>query len=109
MADDLWTVLTRFHREVVVPDLERIVDERLDERINPLRREMLAGFDAIYKRLDRLESEYQALRAGVQRVEERLAAFEQKIDRMALRSELLELKERVALREQKIAEIETDL
>ena len=60
-------------------------------------------------RFDRLESEYAALKAGLQRVEERLATVEQKLDRMALRSELLELKERVVALEQRIAELEADL
>jgi hypothetical protein len=54
MAEDLLSVLTRFHREVVLPDLERVVDARLA----PLRDEMLSNFDAVFKRLDRLESEY---------------------------------------------------
>ena len=44
MADELYSVLTKFHREVVVPD----------------------------KRFDRLESEYHALSAAVKRIEERL-------------------------------------
>ena len=56
MADDLLGVLTRFHREVVLPDIERVVDAR----ITPLRNEMLANFDAVFKRLDRLETEYYA-------------------------------------------------
>ena len=56
MAEDLLSVLTRFHSEVVLPDIERIVDTR----ITPLRQEMLAHFDAIYRRFDRLESEYAA-------------------------------------------------
>lgn len=109
MADDLLNVLTRFHQEVVLPDLERVVDERLDSRIGPLQQVMLANFDAISKRLDRLETEYQSLRAGVQRIEERLASLEQKLDKMALRSELIELKERVAMLEHRIAELEADL
>lgn len=53
MAEDLFGVLTRFHREVVVPDIERIVDAK----ISLLREEMLANFDAVLVRLDRLESE----------------------------------------------------
>ena len=57
MSDDLLNVLTRFHREVVVPDIERIVEAK----ITPFREEMLANFDAVFRRLDRLESEYQAL------------------------------------------------
>jgi hypothetical protein len=44
---------------VFLPDLERIVDARLGARISPLREEMLDGFDAIFSRLDRLETEYQ--------------------------------------------------
>lgn len=65
MADDLLSMLTRFHREVVVPDIERIVDSR----VAPLREEMLSNFDAVYKRFDRLESEYAALSAAVKRIE----------------------------------------
>lgn len=54
VADDFWGVLTRFHRDVVAPDIERIVDIR----IQPLREEMLANFDAVFHRLDRMETEY---------------------------------------------------
>lgn len=111
-VDDLLRTLTRFHREVVVPDIERIVDVR----IAPLRDEMLANFDAVFKRLDRLESEYQALTAALRRVEERMAAIEQrmtaleeKVEKLALRSELVELKERVHVLEHRIAELEAQL
>ncbi|MEK6374260.1 MAG: hypothetical protein AABO58_16355 [Acidobacteriota bacterium] len=76
MADDLLKVLTRFHREVVVPDIERIVDSRFDSRLAPFRDEVLTNFDAVWKRFDRLEDEYQALRTAVHRVEERLEAME---------------------------------
>jgi predicted nuclease with TOPRIM domain len=109
MPDELLSVLTRFHREVVVPDIERIVDAKLDAKITPLREEMLANFDAVFKRLDRLESEYHALTAAVKRLEDRMAAVEQKIDKLTLRSELVELKERVQALEQRIAELEAQL
>ena len=105
MADDLLQVLTRFHREVVLPDLERVVDAR----ISPLREEMLANFDAVFRRLDRLESEYQALSAAVERLEKRMTSIEEKIDKLALRSELEELRERVVALEQRIAELESQL
>jgi hypothetical protein len=58
MADDLLGVLTRFHREVVLPDIERIVDERISSEIAPFWQEMLSHFDAIHKRFDRLETQY---------------------------------------------------
>ena len=52
MADDLLTTLTRFHREVVLPDVERVVDKVVTPKIDALRDEMNSHFDAIYKRLD---------------------------------------------------------
>ncbi len=54
MADDLLQVLTRFHREVIAPDLDRR-DERLGTVEQKLD-EVLTHFDAIYHRFDRLES-----------------------------------------------------
>lgn len=105
VSDDLLNVLTRFHREVVVPDLERIVEAK----ITPLRDEMLANFDAVFKRLDRLDHEYAALSAAVQRLEARMSTIEQKLDKMALRSEVVELKERVLALEKRIEELEAQL
>ena len=55
MANELLEVLTRFHREVVIPDITRIVGEQ----IAPLREEMLANFDAVFKRLERI-AEFEA-------------------------------------------------
>lgn len=68
MAGDLLQVLTRFHREVIVPDLDRR-DERLGTVEQKLD-EVLTHFDAIYHRFDRLESEYQALASAVGRLEQ---------------------------------------
>ena len=65
VVDDLFAALVRFHREVVIPDIE----SRIVTRIASLRDETLSHFDAVYKRFDRLESEYHALSAAVQRLE----------------------------------------
>lgn len=105
VSEELLNVLTQFHREVVLPDIERIVDAK----ITPLREEMLANFDAVFKRLDRLDSEYAALSAAVQRLEERMSTIDQKLDKMALRSEVVELKERVLALEKRIEELEAEL
>lgn len=56
MAEELLTILTRFHRDVFVPDIERILDAKLGARIGGLRHEMLANFDAVFERLDQLAS-----------------------------------------------------
>jgi hypothetical protein len=60
MADDLIPVLTRFHREVVLPDLQRIVDEA----VGGLEARMNAHFDAIYQRFEKLEAENEAAQVG---------------------------------------------
>ena len=53
MAEDLIPILTRFHREVVLPDIERIVGDT----VGTLEGRMNAHFDAIYERFDRLDTE----------------------------------------------------
>ena len=105
MAEELWNTLMRFHREVALPEIR----EELRDEIGAFRRETNAHFEAIYKRLDRLESEYQALSAAVRRVEERLAAVEQKLGPMVVRSELLELKAQVASLVERIAQLENEI
>ncbi|HEX9160324.1 MAG TPA: hypothetical protein VF980_01355 [Thermoanaerobaculia bacterium] len=89
MADELWTTLMRFHREVALPEIRAEIAVPLREEMAAFRRETNAHFDAIEKRLDRLESQCHVLGAAVARLEERLTAVEQKLDRMALPSELL--------------------
>jgi polyhydroxyalkanoate synthesis regulator phasin len=112
MADDLIPILARFHREVVLPDIQRIVGSAVGD----IEGRMNAHFDEIYKRFDRLEAEYHMLAAGLQRVEDRLDAVEkrldkveQKLDRVALKSELLELKARVDGLQQQVRALEERL
>jgi hypothetical protein len=59
MPDDPITLATlmQFHREVLLPDVQRLVDQAVGD----LRAEMNGHFDAIYQRFDRLETEYHML------------------------------------------------
>ncbi len=61
MADeDLTSVLIRFHREVVVPDIDRAINnlsDRMDRRFD----QVLGHFDHVSKRLDKIASELAAL------------------------------------------------
>ena len=64
MAEDdaLYSVLMRFHQEVVRPELNELRDEIRDVRARMVtREEWLSYLDDIYARFDRLESEYQSL------------------------------------------------
>jgi len=72
VPEKLISVLTRFQREVVLHDTERIVANAIagvDSRVSTLRDETLSHFDAVYKRFDRLEIEYHALAAAMRRIE----------------------------------------
>lgn len=89
--DDLVPVLTRFHREILVPDIERIVGAS-EQR---LRDEMHTLYDSLSHQIDDLRSEYHMLVAGLKRVEERLDHLDQRMDKFTLRSELLDLKSRM--------------
>jgi predicted nucleic acid-binding Zn-ribbon protein len=95
-------VLAKFHQDVFLPDVQRIVGEA----VGSLERRIDAKFDSVYQRFDRLETEYQMLVAGVRRVEERLDALAQAQQKYAMRSELQQLKAGVDALQQKIREIE---
>ena len=56
MADDLLT-LTRF-REVLLPEIERMVDRAVDARVTPLADRMLTAMDALSQELRTLRDEY---------------------------------------------------
>ena len=103
------SVLARFHQEVVRPDIERIVGDRVAGAEQRLCDEMHTLFDALAQRMDRLETEYHMLVAGLKRVEERLDRLEQRMDKLALRSELLELKARVDGLQQQVHVLEARL
>lgn len=57
VSQDLLPILTRFHREVIAPDVKRMVDA-LEGRINARFDDLAGHFDAIDQRFDRLETEY---------------------------------------------------
>jgi polyhydroxyalkanoate synthesis regulator phasin len=104
-VEDLVQVLTKFHREIVVPDIERIVSAS-EQR---LRNEMQTLFDALAQQIQELTTEYHMLVAGLKRVEERLDRLEQRLDKLALRSELLELKSRVDGLQEQVRTLEARL
>ncbi len=86
------------------------IDRRFDEvngQIAELRREMLGHFDEIYRRLERLEQEYQAIVQGLRRIEASLA--DESGRREILVHDLAELKLQVAALQSRIDDIEARL
>ena len=59
--EDLVPALTRFHREIVVPDIARIVAGS-EQR---LRDEMHTLFDSLSRQIDEMRTEYHMLVAGL--------------------------------------------
>lgn len=111
MADDLIQTLTRFHREVVMPDVERAIAFKID----PFRDETISHLDAIYQRLGRLEDEYHLLVEAVRRLEERMDRVEarlgaiEEIIKVEIRNEIDEIKARIAKLQERVAELEAQL
>ena len=86
------------------------IDRRLtalDERVTELRREMLGHFDEVYRRLERLEQEHQAIVQALRRIEAGLA--DERGRREILERDLAVLKQHVMSLELRIEEIEERL
>ena len=83
------------------------MDRRFTEMLTELRHEMLGHFDEIYRRLDRLEQEYQAITQALRRIEAGLA--DELGRREILERDLAELRRHVAALQSRIEEIEQRL
>ncbi len=71
--EDLVQVLTKFHREVVLPDIKRVVGDLRDE-MNARFTSLDGDFDAIYQRFDKLE-----LKARVDVLQEQIHVLETRL------------------------------
>jgi chromosome segregation ATPase len=86
------------------------VDRRFEEmgqQLVELRQEMLGHFDALYRRLERLEQEYHAITQALRRIEARLTDDHGR--REILERDLAALKQHVAMLQSRIEEIEQRL
>ena len=79
----------------------------LDGRLTELRREILGHFDEIYRRLERLEQEYQAILQALRRIE--AGMVDERGRREMLERDLATLKRHVATLQSRIEEIEERL
>jgi hypothetical protein len=109
VAEDLVPILARFHREVLLPDVKRVVTEAVEASERRLRDEMHTLFDSQSRQIEDLRTEYHMIVAGLERVEERMDRLDQRFEKMALRSELLELKTRVDALQGQVRAMETRL
>jgi len=101
MSDEPLTlaVLAQFHRQVILPDIERIVGSTETR----LRNEMQTFHDVVLKRLDRLEIEYEMIKTGLRRVEERIEGLEGRLEHLG--AMVVELRTRLGRVEERLEEL----
>src|SRR5580765_266866 len=81
--------------------------DSVDRKFDELRAELLGHFDEIYRRLERLEQEYQAITQALRRIEARLG--DERGRREILERDLTTLTENVAVLSARIEAIEQRL
>jgi chromosome segregation ATPase len=74
--------LAKFHRDVIAPDIQRIVGDAVSGSEGRLRNEMQGFHDSILKKLGDLETESAAIKIGLKRVEERLDLVEVRLGKV---------------------------
>ena len=81
--------------------------DALESKVDAFRAEVLGHFDEIYRRLERLEQEYQAITQALRRIEGRLV--DERTRREMLERDLATLRENIAVLSARIADIEQRL
>jgi hypothetical protein len=92
MSDELVNALARFHQQVFLPDIQRIVGTAVEDMGRQLRDEMHTLHDSVLAKLDKLETEYHSIKAGLGRVDERLDQIERRLERVEQRLDALGFK-----------------
>src|ERR687892_403020 len=81
--------------------------ETIDRRLDELRGEILGHFDEVYRRLERLEQEYQAITQALRRIEALLA--DERARREILERDLATLRENMAVLNARMEDLERRL
>jgi predicted nucleic acid-binding Zn-ribbon protein len=89
-----------------VRDETALVIEQFAERMNARFDHVYTLFDGVFLRLDRLDSEYEALKAGLSRIEKRLVFLEERLT--LVESELKSVRAGLAQLETRISALEED-
>jgi uncharacterized membrane-anchored protein YhcB (DUF1043 family) len=81
--------------------------EAMDRKLEAVRADVLRHFDEVYRRLERLEQEYQAVVQGLRRIEALLA--DERGRREILERDLATLRENLAVLKARIDDVERRL
>lgn len=102
---DIVDSLKDFYGTIIEPRFDRI-DSRLDEHDQKFQ-DLLEHFDEIYRRFERLETEYYSIIAGLKRIEDKLDKEISK--RELIEREIAALRERVSKLQERIENIDSQL
>jgi predicted nuclease with TOPRIM domain len=105
MRNELSSALLEFYQQILQPELEAIKKSLTSHDEGLLQ--MLGHFDVLFKRLDRLEDEYQAIAHGLARIETSLQAGAGQRDDLARR--LAVMKEQFGTLQTRLEEIEKEV
>jgi chromosome segregation ATPase len=81
--------------------------ETIEKAVRELRADILGHFDALYRRIERLEQEYQSITQALRRIEALLV--DERARREVLQRDLATLRENVAVLRARIDELERRL
>jgi len=114
VQEDVLKALMEFHREVVLPDMQRVVKEAVEGSERSLRNEMYSIADSTYLRFDRIESELAAVKGGLTRVESEVAELKVRMSRVEARlgnveARLGNVEARLGNVESRLADVESEL
>jgi predicted nucleic acid-binding Zn-ribbon protein len=104
--EDLFHTLARFHREIALPDMQRLIDNQnmtMDLRFDQVH----TLFDGVLAKLERLDVEFVSIKAALARIEARLDGIEGRL--LLLESEFQSVKIAVARLEARISAFEVRL
>jgi len=128
MKNEMRQVLERFHREVFLPDFQRILDDAIAKSAWSLHKEkseyygLKSWASYLDERLARIETEVQSMNGGdvahveselqfvkshLRALEMRVSDVESKIARLATETELVEIRQQIVILNDRIAALET--
>jgi chromosome segregation ATPase len=104
MNQNLFHTLMQFHREIALPDMQRLIDKQT-ELMNARFDHVYKLFDGVFGKLEGLDSEMVALKGGLARLEARLTDVESRLT--SVESELQFVKSELGRLERWRSDIET--
>jgi len=99
-----------FYNKVIAPGMERMFDQKFEEKIQPLKDEMRQGFDDLYKKYETLQTEQIVTNHHLGRIEKKVDRIDLRLGRVELRmdaveGDVVEIKDRLAVLSRKTPEV----